>query len=48
MLTTEPGAEQGAWLQMLLALGSTPTSGTLMPRVGMAKVWPTPLPELES
>ena len=25
-----------------------PTSGTLMPRVGMVKVWPTPLPVLES
>ena len=25
----------------------TPYSGTLIPRVGMAKVWPTPLPALE-
>ena len=46
MLWAELGVEQGAWLQMLLALGLTPTSGTLIPRVGMAKVCPTPLPDV--
>jgi len=39
---------QGARLQMLLAVEETPTNGTLIPSVGMANVWPTPLPLLES
>src|SRR5665213_2157949 len=39
---------QGATLQMLVAFGSTPTRGTVIPSAGTANVWPTPLAEYES